>query len=60
MTEIENQDVDHNVEHFEENLENLIEIEGDEEPSGFDHEENENIKTNEVDVYKNSCSLVNL
>jgi len=39
-------------------LENLIdiEIEGNEEPSGIDHEEKENIKTNEVDVYNNLCT----
>jgi len=30
-----------------------IEIEGDEESSGIDHEEKENIKTNEVDIYNN-------
>jgi len=42
-------------------LENLIDIEteGDEVPSEIDHEEKENIKTNEVDLYNNLCTLIN-
>lgn len=49
VTEIGNDEIDHNVEEFEENLENHIEIktEDHEEQCGIDHEEKENIKTNE-------------
>ncbi|XP_015370062.1 PREDICTED: membrane-associated guanylate kinase, WW and PDZ domain-containing protein 3-like [Diuraphis noxia] len=49
VTEIENCDIDHNVDDIKEDFEKHIEIEieGDEEKCGIDHEENENIKINE-------------